>query len=168
VQRVRKTDSHRGAALAQPFSFCGIVPAYMETITCYVASGARGNPGPAAIGIVVTEHTGEVVHKHGQAIGNSISNFAEYNAVMVGLQSLVQLYAETTQTLQFDLCLSNEVVKGQLNAEAQITDPGLVPMFIEIHNLRVAHFPHLTFTYIPKVEHGEANRLVNEALDGKR
>lgn len=140
----------------------------METIICYTYGGARGNPGPAAIGVYIVDAGGNLVHELGQSIGNSTNNFAEYHAVMVGLQTLKQLYGKATETMQFEIRLDSELVKKQLNAEYQIKEPGLVPMFIEIHNLRVANFPHLKLTHIPRAQNKEADRLVNEALDGTR
>lgn len=140
----------------------------METIICYTDGGARGNPGPAGIGVYIVEENGTVVYELGQAIGNSTNNFAEYNAVMVGLQSLKQLYGSATKTTNFEICLASELVKKQLNNEYQINEPGLVPMFIEIHNMLVADFPHVTFKSIPRTQNNEADRLVNEALDEKR
>ncbi len=64
--------------------------------------------------------------------------------------------------------LENEVVKKQLNAEYQIEEPGLVPLFIAIHNLRVANFANLSFTQMAPKYNQDAQRLLNEVLDGKR
>jgi len=87
---------------------------------------------------------------------------------LIGLQTLKQEYGKATKTMQFEIRLDSELVKKQLNAEYQIKEPGLVPMFIEIHNMRVANFPHLKLTHIPREKNKEADRLVNEALDGAR
>jgi len=139
----------------------------MQKIICYTDGGARGNPGPAAIGVFIVSDSGEIITEVKQAIGNATNNFAEYNGVMVGLQTLKQIYGKATKTMEFEIRLDSELVKKQLNAEYQIKEPGLVPMFIEIHNLRVANFPHLTFIHVPRAQNKEADRLVNEALDGK-
>ena len=139
----------------------------MEKVICYTDGGARGNPGPAGIGVYVTDASGKVITQAKQKIGNSTNNFAEYNAVMLGLQTLKAKYGAKTKTIDFELRLDSELVKKQLNGEYQIKEPGLVPMFIEIHNLRVSSFPHLKLTHIPRAQNKEADRLVNEALDGK-
>ncbi len=139
----------------------------MEKVICYTDGGARGNPGPAGIGVYITDEAGKVIAQVKQAIGNSTNNFAEYNAVMVGLQTLKAKYGSRTKTMHFEIRLDSELVKKQLNSEYQIKEPGLVPMFIEIHNLRVSSFPNLTLTHVPRAQNKEADRLVNEALDGK-
>jgi ribonuclease HI len=139
----------------------------METIIAYTDGGARGNPGPAAAGVYITNEAGEKIREVKEALGNGTNNFAEYYGVMLALQTLKQLYSKRTKEMQFEIRLDSELVKKQLNAEYQIKEPGLVPMFIEIHNLRVSSFPNLTFTHVRRELNKEADRLVNEALDGK-
>lgn len=139
----------------------------METIICYTDGGARGNPGPAGIGVYVTDANGTMLQEIKQAIGNGTNNFAEYQAVLVGLETLKAMYGKATKTIKFEIRLDSELVKKQLNAEYQIKEPGLVPLFIAIHNLRVSAFPNLTLTHIPRAQNKQADRLVNEVLDGK-
>ena len=86
---------------------------------------------------------------------------------MLALQTLKQIYGKNSKTMQFEIRLDSELVQKQLSGIYQIKEPGLVPMFIEIHNMRVASFPHITFTHVPRAKNKEADRLVNEALDGK-
>lgn len=131
----------------------------------FTDGGARGNPGPAGIGVQIVDESGTVLKEVSQAIGNSTNNYAEYQAVMVGLQTLKQHFGKQTKDMEFEVKLDSELVKKQLNAEYQIKEPGLVPMFIEIHNLRVANFPQLTLTHIPREKNKEADRLANEAMD---
>ena len=137
----------------------------MEKIICYTDGGSRGNPGPAALGVFVTNEAGETLKEVRQHLGNGTNNFAEYMGVMVGLQTLKDMYGKATKEMEFEIRMDSELVKKQLNAEYQIKEPSLVPQFIEIHNLRVANFPNLTLTHVPRAENKEADRLVNEALD---
>lgn len=139
----------------------------METIIAYTDGGARGNPGPAAAGVFITNNSGEKIKEVKESLGNGTNNFAEYYGVMLALETLKQLYGKKTKEMAFEIRLDSELVKKQLNAEYQIKEPGLVPMFIQIHNLRVSSFPNLTFTHVRRELNKEADRLVNEALDGK-
>lgn len=140
----------------------------MNTIICYVGGSSRGNPGPAAVGVYITDADGEMQSESAQTIGNAKNNFAEYYAVMFGLQTLVTMLGEDSKTKTIELRLDSELVKKQLNSEQPINEPGLVPLFIEIHNLRVANFPQLTFTQISSDKNNEVYRLVNEALDSRQ
>lgn len=139
----------------------------METIIAYTDGGARGNPGPAAAGVYITDAVGTMVREVKQALGNANNNFAEYYGVMLALQTIKQIYGQKTKEMMIEIRLDSELVKKQLNSEYQINEPGLVPMFIEIHNMRVISFPNLTLTQVLQEENKEANRLVNEVLDGK-
>jgi ribonuclease HI len=139
----------------------------MQKITIFTDGGSRGNPGPAAIGVQLQDESGKVIKEVAETIGNATNNFAEYQAVMRGLQTAKELYGKKTKEMVFEIKLDSELVKKQLNSEYQIKEPGLVPHFIEIHNMRVASFPNLIFTHVRREFNKEADRLVNEALDEK-
>jgi ribonuclease HI len=137
----------------------------MKKITIFTDGGSRGNPGPAAVGAQIVDAKGTVVREVSEAIGNATNNFAEYYAVMRGLQVAKEVFGKSTKDMQVEVKLDSELVKKQLNNEYQINEPGLVPYFIEIHNMRVASFPHIVFTHIGRDFNKEADRLVNQALD---
>lgn len=139
----------------------------MEKITIYTDGGSRGNPGPAAVGVYIVDAAGAVLAEVREKIGNATNNYAEYFAVVRALQTAKDVFGKKTKDIEFENKLDSELVKKQLSGEYQIKDPGLVPLFIEIHNMRVASFPHLTFTHVRREFNKEADRLVNEALDAK-
>lgn len=139
----------------------------MKKITIFTDGGSRGNPGPAAVGAQIVDAKGTVVREISETIGNATNNFAEYYAVMRGLQVAVEVFGKSTKSMQVEVKLDSELVKKQLNAEYQIKEPGLVPYFIEIHNMRIAFFPRLTYTHIRREFNKEADRLVNQALDAQ-
>lgn len=137
----------------------------MEKIIVYTDGGARGNPGPAGIGVSIQDADGNVLQELSESIGNGTNNFAEYMGVARALQALVKRFGKKTKEMEFELRMDSELVKKQLNYEYQIKDPGLIPLFVEIHNLRVANFPHLTLTHVPREKNKDADRLANEAMD---
>lgn len=137
----------------------------MEKIIIYTDGGARGNPGPAAIGVYATTEAGEVILEHKQAIGNATNNYAEYQAVIVALDLLRQRYGTETSSMQFELRLDSELVKKQITGEYRVKEPTLMVLYMAVHNERVDNFPHLTLTHVRREFNKEADRLVNEALD---
>lgn len=139
----------------------------MEKIIAYTDGGARGNPGPAAVGVYITDADGHEIVSVQETIGNATNNLAEYQGVLRALEELKSRYGKKSRELDVELRMDSELVKKQLNDEYQIKDPGLVPLFMEIHNLRVSHFPNLTYTHVRRENNKEADRLVNDALDGK-
>jgi ribonuclease HI len=137
----------------------------METIVVNTDGGARGNPGPAGIGVVITNTKGEPVKELAAFIGNATNNFAEYQAVATALHELKKHFGRRTKELAFEFRMDSELVKKQLSGEYQIKEPGLVPLFIEIHNLRVSSFPHIAFTHVRREENKRADELANQAMD---
>lgn len=141
---------------------------HMEKITVHTDGGARGNPGPAGVGVVITDQDGKVLKEFCEFLGNCTNNFAEYQAVSFALQVLKKMFAKKTKEIEFEVKLDSELVQKQLSGEYQIKEPGLVPLFIEIHNLRVSNFPHITFTHIPRAQNKRADELANEAMNRAR
>ena len=139
----------------------------METIIAYTAGEAQGNPGPAAAGVYITKSSGEMVYQEKKNLGNATNSFAEYYAVMLALQTFKHLYGERCKEMHFEMRLESELVKKQLSNESQIKEPGLVPMFIEIHNMRVETFFNIRFTQIAKEQNQQAAKLVAEILVSK-
>lgn len=137
----------------------------MKKIICYTDGGSRGNPGTCGAGVVVEDENGQTLNEVSQSLGNGTNNFAEYAAVVLALQSLRKMFGKETKEMDVEIRMDSELVKKQLSGEYQIKEPGLVPQFIEIHNLRVAHFPHIRFVHVPREKNKKADQLANEAMD---
>lgn len=139
----------------------------MEKIICHTDGGARGNPGPAGAGAVVAKADGTVLVELSQFLGNATNNFAEYAAVLLALKEIKRRFGGKTKMLAIDMRMDSQLIQRQLAGEYQIKEPGLVPQFIEIHNMRVASFPHITFTHVPRAQNKDADRLAGDAMDRK-
>lgn len=139
-------------------------PTIMETITIYTAGKSRGNPGPAGVGVVVLDSARTEVIKHTALIGNAEDNFAAYQAVVEAFEVVQEKFKEKTLDIKFELQLTNEFVKQQINGEEPVTDARSVSHFIHTHNLRVQHYPNLTLTLVDS-EANRAVKLVEELLD---
>ncbi|MEI7497729.1 MAG: ribonuclease HI family protein [Candidatus Falkowbacteria bacterium] len=128
-------------------------------ITIYSDGGARGNPGPAAIGTVLYDEGGVVVAEISEYIGETTNNQAEYKAIIAGLICAKELGAQTIECF-----LDSLLVVEQLNHRYKVKHPGLAPLFLEVHNLR-HHFKQISFRHIPREKNKAADKLVNLALD---
>jgi ribonuclease HI len=98
-------------------------------------------------------------------LGNATNNFAEYAAVILLLTELKKRLGKESADVEVEVRMDSELVQKQLSGIYQIREPSLVPQFIEIHNLRVGAFPHITFVHIPRKENARADKLANEAMD---
>ncbi len=136
-----------------------------EKIIIYTDGGARGNPGPAAIGVVIQDAAGHPIKSYGKAIGDTTNNEAEYQAVLFALQKAKALFGKkNTKAMEVEMRMDSELVMRQLGGEYKIEEERLFPYFIKIWNLKM-DFGRVSFTHVPRERNREADRLVNEALD---
>ena len=121
--------------------------------------GSRGNPGPAAIGVVIKNGTGKVLFKQGKCIGNTTNNQAEYQAVVWAIEKAKELSGT-----ELEFRLDSELVVKQLNCEYKVKDAGLAQQFLKIFNAR-SKFKSVSFRHVRRELNEEADAMVNEALD---
>lgn len=134
--------------------------------TIHTDGGARGNPGPAGAGAVIADEKGNVLKEISKFLGRQTNNFAEYEAVILALEELKKLIPKAKRKdANVEVKMDSELVTRQLMGKYQIKEPTLFPQYIKMHNLRVAEFPHMTFSHIRREQNGEADRLANEAMD---
>lgn len=139
-----------------------------EKLIIYTDGGSRGNPGPAALGVVIQDASGKLIKEYGEALGVKTNNEAEYEAVIFALKKVKALFGkEKTKTMTLDVRMDSELVMKQLTGKYKIEEEKLFPLFIKIWNLKM-DFGAITFTHIPREKNKEADRMVNEALDAMR
>ena len=135
----------------------------MSQLTIFTDGGARGNPGPAAAGIVIKEgeHT---ILSFGVYLGSKqTNNFAEYTAVILALEALKREgYAGREVAFKMD----SKLVVEQVSGRWKIKEPSIRPLVAKIRAL-LADFPQHSFTHIPREENSEADAEVNAALDAQ-
>jgi len=119
--------------------------------------GARGNPGPAGIGVVLEFSDNKKLFK--KYIGEGTNNQAEYQALILGLEEAKKVGAE-----EVDCYLDSELVVKQLNREYKVKNEGLAPLFIKVYNL-TQQFKKVKFIHVFREDNIEADKLVNEAMD---
>ncbi len=135
-----------------------------NSVLVHTDGGARGNPGPAAIGVVIeSDLTGK--KEFGEYVGETTNNEAEYRAVIFALKKLKSLIgSEKSGENHVEFLLDSELVVKQLNKKYKLKDKNIQNFFIEIHNLTI-DFGQVVFTHIPREENREADRIVNQVLD---
>lgn len=133
-----------------------------EKLFIYTDGGARGNPGPAAIGVVIQDEKGKTVKTYSEYLGERTNNQAEYEALILGLQK-VKIY----KPKEIACFLDSELVVKQLNGEYKIKDPDIQPLFIKVWNLKL-DFEKIFFRHIEREKNKEADKLVNQKLDTQK
>jgi len=128
-------------------------------LVIHVDGGARGNPGPAAIGVVVSEPDGTVLDELAERIGAATNNVAEYRAVLRGLQLARAIGAD-----EVEIVGDSELVARQLNGTYKVKHPAMRPLYEQaIDALRA--FERWQIRTVPRAENARADALVNAALD---
>jgi ribonuclease HI len=128
-------------------------------LVLHVDGGARGNPGPAAIGVVVSRADGEVVDEIAEPIGVATNNVAEYRAVLRALDRARSLGAR-----EVELVGDSELVARQLTGAYKVKHPALRPLYEEAM-AALAGFAGWRIRSVPRAENWRADALVNAALD---
>jgi ribonuclease HI len=124
--------------------------------------GARGNPGPAAIGVVIEDDKKNIIKKIGKVIGHATNNVAEYTAVAEALRVLKEIAGESPDSEFF---LDSTLVVNQLNGLFKIKDPTLRHLATGIRILEQEVGGQVHYTAIPREQNSRADFLVNQALD---
>lgn len=128
--------------------------------------GSRGNPGPAAVGVVIevkeVNGTIKLLAEFGKGIGESTNNVAEYKAVFFALEYLLK--AGTTK-IQIRLFLDSELVANQLSNKFKIKKPHLQKLYQDVKKLESGGDFEIEYVPIPREENKRADALVNEALN---
>lgn len=135
-----------------------------EKVIIYCDGGARNNPGPAAIGIVVNLRGKK---EYSEFIGRATNNQAEYRAVIFALKKIKQLIGkEESKDLEIAIKSDSELLVNQLNGRYKIEDKDLQLLFFDIWNLK-PDFKKVEFIQISREENKEADLLVNRELNGR-
>jgi ribonuclease HI len=128
-------------------------------LVVHVDGGARGNPGPAAIGIVVSDPGGTVVDEIAERIGVATNNVAEYRAVLRGVERAKALGAG-----EIELIGDSELVARQLMGSYKVKHPAMKPLHAEA-TAALAAFERWRIRTVPRAQNARADALVNAALD---
>jgi len=125
--------------------------------------GARGNPGPAAVGVVIETDSRKRVAEFGKRIGETTNNVAEYTAVIEALKKVESLKSNVKSEICF--FLDSNLVVQQLNGTFKVKDGKLRELLIAVRMLEQEVGGEVSYHYIPREENSRADRLVNQALD---
>jgi ribonuclease HI len=133
--------------------------AYPPRAVLYTDGGARGNPGPAGIGVVLMDADGTVVEEIAQGIGHTTNNVAEYTAMIEGLKLALDKGFE-----EIDVFSDSKLVVMQLSGEWKIKNEGLRGLAVEARRL-LNRFRDPQLSHVPREQNAEADRLANQGMD---
>lgn len=128
----------------------------------HVDGGARGNPGPAAAGVVLREQGGRALLEAGYRLGRMTNNQAEYSALLLGLQS-----AERCGAQKLTIYSDSELIVRQVLGQYRVKSPELKPLFEQVR-ARLDALASWQMHHVPRERNARADELLNRALDAGR
>ena len=128
-------------------------------LSIYIDGAARGNPGPAGIGVILEDANKQVVKNIDKFIGNATNNVAEYTALIIGMDEAYKLGAKKI-TVNTD----SELMAKQLGGEYRVKSPALKSLHAKILKI-LDNFDQVVINNIPREENKSADRLANKAID---
>lgn len=136
----------------------------MTTDTYHINTdgGARGNPGPAAVGVVIHKN-GKLFHTFGRTIGETTNNVAEYNGVIEALKYMRSILKKNRHELLF--LLDSMLIVNQLNGIFKIKDQTLRELSLQVKILEQEVGGVIRYRTVPREQNRQADFLVNYALD---
>jgi ribonuclease HI len=130
-----------------------------ERFRAGIDGGSRGNPGPAAWGVVVLDSDGRAVEGFAGAIGRATNNVAEYTALLEALAIAIERRADDVELLA-----DSELVVKQVRGEYKVRHPDLIPLHAEAVR-RIAGFRRFKIGHVPRDKNKLADTMVNRALN---
>jgi phosphoribosylglycinamide formyltransferase 1 len=137
---------------------CGGSP-LPKRVIAYTDGGSRGNPGPAAAGIVLTDSKGQTLISQGFYLGKTTNNVAEYTGIIRALEAAQGLKASAIQIFS-----DSELLVKQLNGQYKVRSANIKPLFDDASSL-LAQFKDWKVSHVYRSANKDADAVVNQALD---
>ena len=128
------------------------------TIQINIDGAARGNPGPAGIGIVIKNNT-KILLEVADYIGKATNNVAEYLALIRGLEEAIDMDLKKIEVIS-----DSELLVKQINGEYKVKNEGLVPLFHHAKSL-IKKFKTFSIAHARRENNKEADKLANKGID---
>jgi len=134
-----------------------------KTLKVYTDGGAKGNPGPASIGVIIIDSQGKEYLRLSKNIGVTTNNFAEYQAVISALEWIRKNQNNLREFEKINFFLDSKLVVNQLNGIYKIKNFDLKNQAVKVKTLEKS-LPFLVrYSHIPREENKIADFLVNQS-----
>ena len=131
----------------------------MKTLRLFTDGASRGNPGPAALGVVIEDDQGMRLRTFHRYIGKATNNVAEYKALIDGLKAIAQWKPD-----RVEVYLDSKLVVEQVNGKYRVKNAELGKLIGEVTDLK-KQFPDIEFKHVEREKNRGADKLANMALD---
>lgn len=137
----------------------------IKKLNIFTDGGARGNPGPSAIGVYIENEKGEEVIGIGKEIGTATNNTAEYKAVIEAFLWIIENKEKFSEDTIINFYLDSLLVCSQIKGLFKVKNADLRIYLFKIRQFEAEIKNPIFYTHIPREQNKKADALVNKALD---
>jgi len=138
----------------------------MSKISIFTDGGARGNPGPAALGVFIEDEKHQELARIGKTLGETTNNVAEYSAILEGL-SWALLNKENLNIEKISFYMDSQLAYSQLAGLYKVKNPRIREFVFEIRKIEAELKIPIVYSHIPREKNIKADFMVNQALDNE-
>ena len=138
-------------------------PAAGSSLACklFTDGASRGNPGEAGAGSVLLDGDGQELATRSSYLGQCTNNVAEYKALILGLQSALELGCA-----KLEIFLDSQLIVRQIQGQYKVKHPTLKPLFVEVKEL-LTKIDSWSVAHVPREQNKRADALANRGIDEK-
>jgi ribonuclease HI len=136
----------------------------MKNLNIYTDGGARGNPGPAAYGVVIKTNKSEIIHEESKAIGIATNNEAEYQGLIAALKWLNQTQLKVDS---YNFYLDSRLAVKQMQGKFKVKANNLKPLWQKAKKLAQNLSGEIKYQHIPRYKNAAPDKLLNQALNSQ-
>jgi ribonuclease HI len=138
----------------------------MARISIFTDGGARGNPGPAALGVFVEDENHRELVRIGKTLGETTNNVAEYSAIVEGLNwALLNKQKLNIESINF--YMDSQLAYSQLSGLYKVKNTRIREFVLEIRQKEAEIKIPIVYVHIPREKNTKADFMVNQALDNE-
>ena len=130
-----------------------------ESVLIHIDGAARGNPGPAACGVIVKSVQGKILEEVARPLGRATNNLAEYQALLAALECSLERGYQRVKMYS-----DSQLLTRQINGEYKVRNADLLPLYRRAREM-IARLDSFSITHVPREKNRDADRLANQALD---
>jgi ribonuclease HI len=135
------------------------MPTHPISVVAHIDGASRGNPGPAAYGVVMESEDGTPLATCSKTLGHATNNFAEYHALLAALE-----YAIEHKVGRLNVLTDSELLARQIQGAYKVRSPDLKPLYDRARSA-IARLESFSIQHVCREQNSEADRLANLALD---
>jgi len=139
----------------------------LNVINVFTDGGARGNPGPSAIGVYIADEKNKQVAGFGKTIGIATNNVAEYRAVIEALDWIIENKKSLAENARINFFLDSKLVCSQIIGLFKVKNVSLKDLLLDVRDREGQICLPTYYKHIPREQNTKADEFVNNALDSQ-